>query len=124
MTSFLFVFQEKANKEMSDSDKLFSALMKHVRDAQCKLQQNIEDKLRKSQDRDKAVIEELQEEVAQLQRMHSELDELSESDDHLHILQVAQLFWDLVSLLLHLLSSFLKFRLDVKSKEGGQGWSI
>lgn len=102
MTSFLFVFQEKANKEMSDSDKLFGALMKHVRDAQCKLQQNIEDKLRKSQDRDKAMIEELQEEITQLQRTHSELDELSESDDHLHILQVARLFCDPVSLRMHL----------------------
>lgn len=95
---------------MSDSDKLFSALMTHVRDAQCKLQQNIENKLRKSQNRDKAMIEELQEEITQLQRTHSKLDELSESDDHLHILQVARLFCDLVSLLLHL---FVKL--------GGQG---
>lgn len=94
--------QEKANKELSDSDELFGALMKRVTDAQCKLQKNIEDKLRKSQDRDEAMIEELREEVTQLQGTIFELEELSESDDHLHVLQVACLFCDLASLFLHL----------------------
>lgn len=70
--------------------------MKHVNDAQTKLKRNIEEKLRKSQHKDKAMIEELQEEITQLQRTCSELEELSQSDDHLHLLQVAHLICPLV----------------------------
>ncbi|XP_070786289.1 E3 ubiquitin-protein ligase TRIM39-like [Enoplosus armatus] len=79
--------REKTNKEINDSDELFNTLMNHVRVTQTKLKSNIEEKLRKSQDKDEAMIEELQEEIIQLQRKHSELEELSQSDDHLHLLQ-------------------------------------
>lgn len=64
--------------------------MIHVQETQTKLKLNIEEKLRKSQDKDEAIIKELQEEIIQLQRKHSELEELSQSDDHLHLLQVSQ----------------------------------
>lgn len=64
--------------------------MKHVKETQTKLTSNIEKKLRKSQDKDKVMIEELQDEISQLQRKHSELEELSRSDDHFHLLQVSQ----------------------------------
>lgn len=64
--------------------------MSHVKDAQTKLKLNIEKKLRKSQDKDKVMVEELQDEISQLQRKHSELEELSHNDDHLHLLQVSQ----------------------------------
>ncbi len=57
---------------------------------QTKLKCNIEEKLQKSQEKDKAMIEKLQEEISQLQIKHSELEELSQSDDHLHLLQVSQ----------------------------------
>ncbi|XP_070710615.1 E3 ubiquitin-protein ligase TRIM39-like [Pempheris klunzingeri] len=80
----------KANKEIEDSDKLFNTLMNHVQEAQTKLKCNIEQKIRKSQDKDEATIKELQEEITQLQRKHSELEELSQSDDHLHLLQTLQ----------------------------------
>ncbi|KAM9335531.1 uncharacterized protein ABDE67_020520 [Symphorus nematophorus] len=82
--------REKANKEIDDSNDLFNTLINHVQEAQTKLKRNIEEKLRKSQDKDKEMIEELQEEISQLQRMHSELEELSQSDDHLHLLQTLQ----------------------------------
>lgn len=63
--------------------------MNHVQEAQTKLKRNIEQKLWKSQEKDVAMIEELQEEISQLQRKHSELEELLQSDDHLHLLQVS-----------------------------------
>lgn len=84
------MFQEKANKEIDDSDELYNALMKHVQDSHAKLKQNIQEKLRKSEDKDKEVIKELQEEITQLQMMHSKLEELSQSEDHLQLLQVSQ----------------------------------
>ncbi len=50
-----------------------------------------------------AMIEKLQEEISQLQIKHSELEELSQSDDHLHLLQVNQHNSYHVYLLTHLL---------------------
>lgn len=65
--------------------------MSHVRDTQEKLKQNIELKLWKSQDKDKAMIEELHYEIEQLQRKLSELEDLSQYEDPLQLLQVLYL---------------------------------
>ncbi|XP_030018106.1 E3 ubiquitin-protein ligase TRIM17-like [Sphaeramia orbicularis] len=78
---------EKANKEISDSEALFNRLMSQIRDIQAQVKLYIEQKLRKSQENDGATIKELQEEITELQRKHSELEELLESDDYLHLLQ-------------------------------------
>ncbi|XP_068584473.1 E3 ubiquitin-protein ligase TRIM39-like isoform X2 [Cebidichthys violaceus] len=82
--------REKTNREIVVSEQLFNTLMGHVQVAQTKLKANIDKKLIKSQEKDEAMIEELREEIAQLQRRHSELEELSQSDDHLHLLQTLQ----------------------------------
>lgn len=63
--------------------------MNEVQEMQTKLRLNIETKLRKSQEKDETRIRELQEEIAELQRTHSELDDLSQNDDHLQLLQVS-----------------------------------
>uniref|UniRef100_UPI0037E7031A E3 ubiquitin-protein ligase TRIM39-like n=1 Tax=Semicossyphus pulcher TaxID=241346 RepID=UPI0037E7031A len=84
------ISREKANKEIDDSDKLFNALMNRVHKSQTTLKLNIQEKLRKSQEKDNAMIVELREEITQLQRKHSELEELSQSYDHLHLLQTLQ----------------------------------
>nr|XP_046235843.1 E3 ubiquitin-protein ligase TRIM17-like [Scatophagus argus] len=82
--------RKKANKEIDDSHRLFSTLMNHVQETQSKLKWNIEAKLRKAQAKDKAMIDALQEEVIQLRRKHTELEELSQSDDHLRLLRTLQ----------------------------------
>ncbi|XP_034713045.1 E3 ubiquitin-protein ligase TRIM41-like [Etheostoma cragini] len=84
------IIREKANKEVDDSDELFNTLVNHVQVAHTNLKSNIETKFKKSQVRDKVMIEELQEEIAQLKRKNCELEELSQSDDHLHLLQTLQ----------------------------------
>ncbi|XP_045919926.1 uncharacterized protein LOC123979862 [Micropterus dolomieu] len=84
------ISQEKTKKEIDESDKLFNTLMNHVQVTHTKLKSNIEEKLRKSQDKDEAMIEELQEEITQLQSKYSELEELSQSDDYLHLLLTLQ----------------------------------
>nr|XP_020442490.1 E3 ubiquitin-protein ligase TRIM39-like [Monopterus albus] len=81
---------EKTMKEIDDSDKLFKNLMSQVQVMQMKLKSNIEDKLRKSEEQCKAKVQELQEEVLALQRKHSELEELSRTDDHLQLLRTLQ----------------------------------
>lgn len=58
---------------------------------QAKLKQNMDLKLRKVQDNDKAMIEELRGEIDQLQHKLSELEDLSQSEDPLQLLQVCYL---------------------------------
>ncbi|TDG99579.1 hypothetical protein EPR50_G00195640 [Perca flavescens] len=82
--------REKANKEVDNGDKLFNTLMNHVQVAHTKLKSNIDEKVQKSQEKEKVMIEELQEEISLLQRKNCELEELSQSDDHLHLLQTLQ----------------------------------
>lgn len=80
----------KADKETEDSDKLFSSLIDKLQEIQSKLKSNIDEKLRKSQESSQMMIEELQKEVEDLQMKHSQLEELSQSEDHLQLLQVSQ----------------------------------
>ncbi|XP_061566227.1 E3 ubiquitin-protein ligase TRIM41-like [Cololabis saira] len=80
----------KADKEIEDSEKLFSTLTDKLREIQSKMRSNIEVKLKKSQERGHAMIQALQDEVAELQRKHSQLEELSETEDHLQLLQTLQ----------------------------------
>ncbi|XP_039997049.1 E3 ubiquitin-protein ligase TRIM39-like [Xiphias gladius] len=82
--------RELAQKEFDGSDKLFNTLMSQVQEMQTKLKSNIEAKLRKSQDKGEAMIQELHEEITELQRKHSDLEELSQNDDHLQLLQTLQ----------------------------------
>lgn len=64
--------------------------MSQVQQMQTKLQSSIELKLQKYQAIDKAMIQELKDEITNLERKHSELEELSQSDDHLRLLLVSQ----------------------------------
>ncbi|XP_019961643.2 E3 ubiquitin-protein ligase TRIM39-like isoform X2 [Paralichthys olivaceus] len=82
--------REKAHVETDCSDQLFNALISQVQTIQTKIKSSIETKLRKSQEKDKAVIQELQVEITELQRRHSELEELSKNDDPLKLLQTLQ----------------------------------
>lgn len=86
----LFWFKEQGGGVVDCSDKLYSALMKHVQESHAKLKQNIQEELRRSEQKDAETMTELREEVSTLQEMNSRLKELSQSEDHLHLLQVSQ----------------------------------
>lgn len=86
----IFLLKERGNDGVEHSDRLYSALMKHVRESYTKLKQNILEEFRKSEQRDEEMMTELQEEVMRLQEMNSKLKKLSQSEDHLHLLQVSQ----------------------------------
>ncbi|KAK2862918.1 hypothetical protein Q5P01_002451 [Channa striata] len=89
-SNFSEMGSERAIKEIFDSNKLFNTLMSQVQDMHTKLKSNIEHKLKKSQDRNEAMIQELNQEIINLQEKHAELEKLSQSDDHLHLLQTLQ----------------------------------
>ncbi|XP_040886910.1 E3 ubiquitin-protein ligase TRIM39-like [Toxotes jaculatrix] len=82
--------REKVQEEMNGSDTLFNTLMSQVQAMQTKLKSNIEEKLRKSQEKDEAMIQKLHDEISELQRKHSELEELSQNDDPFQLLQTLQ----------------------------------
>ncbi|XP_026183545.1 E3 ubiquitin-protein ligase TRIM39-like [Mastacembelus armatus] len=89
-TVFSEMRNEKTIKEIDDSDNLFNTLMSQVQVIQSRLRSNIEEKLRKSQEKDEAMVEELHNEIIELQRKQTELDELSQNDDHLQLLRTLQ----------------------------------
>ncbi|XP_047461457.1 E3 ubiquitin-protein ligase TRIM39-like [Mugil cephalus] len=89
-TDFSEIHREKANIEIESSNVFFNTLINHVQVMQTKLQSNIQEKLRKSQNKDEAVIRELRDEIAELQRRHAELEMLSQHEDHLQLLQTLQ----------------------------------
>lgn len=93
--ALFFLLQVKADQEIEENNTLFSNLINQVEEMQAKLRSNIQIKLRKSQEKDEAVIQELRDEIAELQRKHSELDELSQNEDHLWLLQVSCTDYDL-----------------------------
>lgn len=90
----LVLFQETGKKAVDHSDKLYNTLMKLVRESHTKLNLTIREGLEKSEQKDKKLMAELQEEVTCLQGMKSKLQELSQTEDHLHLLQVGQHFYN------------------------------
>ncbi|XP_028991345.1 E3 ubiquitin-protein ligase TRIM39-like [Betta splendens] len=89
--------REKTTKEIDDSDALFKTLMSQVQEMRHKLKSNIEQKLIKSEEKDAEMIHKLNEEIAELQRKQSELEVLSQSDDHLRLLLTLQAVTNLAS---------------------------
>ncbi|MEQ2211916.1 hypothetical protein XENOCAPTIV_020376, partial [Xenoophorus captivus] len=79
--------QVKVDKETDNAEKLFSNLMGRVQEIQSKLKSNIDEKLQKSNVKVQAIIQELEEEIAALQRKHVQLEELSQNEDPLKLLQ-------------------------------------
>ncbi|XP_054914442.1 E3 ubiquitin-protein ligase TRIM17-like [Poeciliopsis prolifica] len=77
----------KADKQAEDGEKLFINLLGRVQEIRSKLQTNIEEKVGKSKEKVQLMIEELQEEVAALQRKHLRLEELFQTEDHFQLLQ-------------------------------------
>ncbi|XP_029931566.1 uncharacterized protein LOC115376214 [Myripristis murdjan] len=81
---------EKANKDIEDSNKLFAALMSHVQVVQTRLQSSIQEKLRSSTNKADMLVQELRQEITDLQKRYSELEQVLLTEDHLHLLQTLQ----------------------------------
>lgn len=64
--ALFFLLQVKADQEIEENNTLFSNLINQVEEMQAKLRSNIQIKLRKSQEKDEAVIQELHDEIAEL----------------------------------------------------------
>ncbi|XP_014841031.1 PREDICTED: E3 ubiquitin-protein ligase TRIM17-like [Poecilia mexicana] len=80
----------KGDNIIECGEKLFSNLMSRVKEIQSTLLSNIEREMRKSKENVQVMIQELEEEVAALEMKHSQLEELSQNEDNLRLLQTLQ----------------------------------
>ncbi|XP_015229128.1 PREDICTED: E3 ubiquitin-protein ligase TRIM17-like [Cyprinodon variegatus] len=79
-----------ADNETEDAEKLFSNLVFRVQDVQRTVKEYIDKKLQKSNVKVQGLIEKLEEEVASLKTRHDKLEELSQNEDHLQLVQTLQ----------------------------------
>ncbi|XP_039997169.1 E3 ubiquitin-protein ligase TRIM39-like isoform X2 [Xiphias gladius] len=77
-----------AEREMKESNRLFLSLIRSIEERQTEVNTEIKGKQRAAEQRAEELINELQQEVAELQRRNAELEELRNTDDHLHLLQM------------------------------------
>nr|XP_046236850.1 E3 ubiquitin-protein ligase TRIM39-like [Scatophagus argus] len=76
-----------AEKELKESDRLFSSLIHFIQERQTEVNTEISEKQKAAETRSEELINELNEEITELQRRNAELEELRNTEDHLQVLQ-------------------------------------
>ncbi|XP_018530248.1 E3 ubiquitin-protein ligase TRIM21 [Lates calcarifer] len=79
--------REKADSEIAEGVQIFTTLMESVDRSMNKLIEVIEEKLKKTEEYAGAFITELEQEISELMKRSTEVEQLSLSEDHLHLLQ-------------------------------------
>uniref|UniRef100_A0A4W5R8B5 B30.2/SPRY domain-containing protein n=1 Tax=Hucho hucho TaxID=62062 RepID=A0A4W5R8B5_9TELE len=79
--------QKDAEREISDSVQVFTALVRSIERIQTELNEVIEEKQKAAKRQAEGLIKELEKEITELQRRSTELEQLSHTEDHLHLLQ-------------------------------------
>ncbi|XP_034048442.1 E3 ubiquitin-protein ligase TRIM39-like [Thalassophryne amazonica] len=79
--------QKNADKEKSAGVQIFTALMESVHRGLNELLETIEEKQKRTEVQAEGFITELEHEISELQKRSSEVEQLSQSEDHLHLLQ-------------------------------------
>ncbi|XP_058638398.1 E3 ubiquitin-protein ligase TRIM39 isoform X2 [Onychostoma macrolepis] len=80
--------KQSSEKEKADIVKLFTDLMDSIERCQSELLEVIEQKQKAAENQAMQLIKELEQEIAELKRRNSELEQLSHTEDHLHLLQI------------------------------------
>ncbi|XP_029597739.1 E3 ubiquitin-protein ligase TRIM39-like [Salmo trutta] len=79
--------KREAEREISDSVQVFTDLVRSIERSQAELIEVIEEKQKAAERQAEGIIKELEQEVTELQRRSTELEQLSHTEDHLHLLQ-------------------------------------
>ncbi|KAK5901658.1 hypothetical protein CesoFtcFv8_006999 [Champsocephalus esox] len=79
--------KEGADGEIADGVQVFSALKESVERSQAELMDTIKEKQRETEEQAEGFIKELEQEVSELKKRSSEVEQLSRSEDQLHLLQ-------------------------------------
>ncbi|MBN3315608.1 A33 protein, partial [Atractosteus spatula] len=81
--------QSSAEREIVDSVQVFTALRNSIERSQAELIELIEEKQRAAERRAEGIIKELEQEITELKRRNTELEQLSHTEDHIHFLKVS-----------------------------------
>ncbi|XP_033941521.1 E3 ubiquitin-protein ligase TRIM39-like [Pseudochaenichthys georgianus] len=76
-----------ADREIADGVQVFTALKESVERSQAELIDTIKEKQRETEEQAEGFIKELEQEVSELKERSSEVEQLSRSEDQLHLLQ-------------------------------------
>ncbi|XP_068584557.1 E3 ubiquitin-protein ligase TRIM39-like [Cebidichthys violaceus] len=79
--------EEDAGREISDGVQVFTALKESVERRMNELLDTINEKQRKTEKQAEGFIKELEQEISELKKRGTEVEQLSRSEDHLHLLQ-------------------------------------
>ncbi|XP_033491295.2 E3 ubiquitin-protein ligase TRIM21-like [Epinephelus lanceolatus] len=79
--------EEDADREIADGVQVFTALKESVERSQAELMDTIKEKQRKTEKQAEGFIKELEQEISELKKRSTEVEQLSRSEDHLHLLQ-------------------------------------
>ncbi|XP_067220459.1 E3 ubiquitin-protein ligase TRIM39-like [Chanodichthys erythropterus] len=80
--------KEVSEKEKAESIELFTDLIRSIERCQSELLEMMEQKQKAAEKQAEELIKELQQEITELMKRDTELDELSHTEDHLHLLQI------------------------------------
>ncbi|KAI5619904.1 E3 ubiquitin-protein ligase TRIM39 [Silurus asotus] len=86
--SQLTVYLGNIEREKADSVEVFTALIQTIERSQAELLKLMEEKQKAAEMQTEELIKELEQEITVLQRRDTELEKLSKTEDHLHLLQV------------------------------------
>ncbi|XP_059191193.1 E3 ubiquitin-protein ligase TRIM21-like [Centropristis striata] len=79
--------KEDADRETADGVQVFTALKESVERSQAELIDTIKEKQRKTEKQAEDFIKELEQEISELKKRSTEVEQLLQSEDHLHLLQ-------------------------------------
>ncbi|MCI4377007.1 hypothetical protein PGIGA_G00198490 [Pangasianodon gigas] len=80
--------KNNTEKEKEDSVEIFSALMRCIKTSAVELPKVMEEKQKAAERQAEELIKELKQEITELKRRNTELEQLSHTEDHLHLLQI------------------------------------
>ncbi|XP_050969924.1 E3 ubiquitin-protein ligase TRIM39 [Labeo rohita] len=80
--------KQSSEKEEADIVELFNNLICSIERCQSELLEVIEQKQKAAETQAEELIKELEQEIAELKRRNAELEQLSHTEDHLHLLQI------------------------------------
>ncbi|XP_060746176.1 tripartite motif-containing protein 29-like [Tachysurus vachellii] len=75
-------------KEKADSVEVFIALIRSIERSQAELPEMMEEKQKAAERKAEGLIKELEQEISVLKRRDTELERLSHTEEHLHLLQI------------------------------------
>uniref|UniRef100_A0A3B4DR18 E3 ubiquitin-protein ligase TRIM39-like n=1 Tax=Pygocentrus nattereri TaxID=42514 RepID=A0A3B4DR18_PYGNA len=80
--------KKSSEKEIADSVEVFRSVLRCIERSQAELLEVMEEKQKAAERQAEELIKELEQEIAELKRRDTELEQLSHTEDHLHLLQV------------------------------------